>query len=45
MQKFDIANMDYSQLNNDEIQEIKEIEQKINQNKTEEIILLAVETK
>lgn len=45
MQNFDITNMDYSQLSNDEIQEIKEIEQKINQNKTEEIILLAVEAR
>jgi len=39
------SNVDYSQLNNDEIENIKEVEEKINENRTESVILLAVDHK
>ena len=45
MDKLESSNMDYSQLTSDEIQNIKEVEDKINQNRTQEVILLAVESK
>ena len=45
MDKLESFNMDYSQLTSDEIQNIKEVEDRINENRTEEVILLAVESK
>ena len=41
----DLSNVDYSQLRNDEIEDIKEAEQKINKKRTESVILLAVDDK
>lgn len=45
MHNFETSNMDYSQLTSDEIQNIKEAEDKINENRSDEIILLAVKPK
>lgn len=45
MHSDDLSNIDYSQLNNDEINNIKEVEEKINENRTESVILLAVDHK
>lgn len=45
MHNNDLSNVDYSQLRNDEIEDIKETEQKINKNRTESVILLAVDDK
>ena len=45
MDKDDQASIDYSQLNKGEIKNIQDVEDKINKDRTEPVILLAVDHK
>ncbi len=45
MHKDDSINMDYSELNKDELENIKEVEEEINKKRTDPVILLAVDDK